>query len=81
MSQSKLGSFVEAVMNTFIGYWISFALQLVVYPAFGAKFSIMQNLWIGLIFMVASLVRSYVIRRWFNTYIHKAALKVTGETG
>jgi len=73
MTQSRLGSLVEAFINVFIGYWVSFAGQLVIYPAFGAKFTLMDNVYIGLLFMVLSLIRSYVIRRWFNLYIHKAA--------
>ena len=79
MTQSKLGSFVEAVMNTAIGYVLSLIVQLIVYPLYGAKFTFFENIQIGLIFMVVSLLRSYVIRRWFNQYIHKASLKIVHE--
>jgi hypothetical protein len=79
MSQSKLSSFYEALMNTLIGYFVSLAVQLVVYPIYGATFTLVQNIEIGLIFMVVSIIRGYVIRRWFNAKIHKAALILSKE--
>jgi hypothetical protein len=77
--QSKKSSFIEALLNTLIGYIINLGVQLMVYPFFGATFTFGQNLEIGIIFMVVSLSRSYVIRRWFNTMIHKQAMKLAGE--
>lgn len=77
MSQSKKSSLVEAIMNTAIGYFLSLAVQFIVYPAYGATFTFGENIQIGLIFMVVSLIRSYVIRRWFNDMIHRAAQKIT----
>jgi hypothetical protein len=80
MSQSKLGSLVESFTHVFIGYFLSLAVQFIVYPLYGASFSVQQNIEIGLIFMIVSLVRGYVIRRWFNDSIHRAAMKLTKET-
>jgi hypothetical protein len=77
--QSHKHSLYEAIINTFIGFWISFLGQLVIYPAYGAKFTIMDNLHIGIWFMFLSLIRSYVIRRWFNGLIFKAADRLAGE--
>jgi hypothetical protein len=31
-----------------------------------------------IIFTVASIVRSYCVRRWFNAALHRAVLRVTG---
>ena len=64
--------------NVFIGYVVSLLVQLIVYPLFGATFTFSQNIQIGLIFMAVAIVRSYVIRRWFNARIHAAALKLAG---
>lgn len=64
--QSKRGSLLEACTQTFIGYWINIAVQIVVYPMFGAVFTFRQNIELGLIFLVVSLVRGYAIRRWYN---------------
>jgi hypothetical protein len=79
MSQSKFGSFLEALAHTCIGYVLSLCVQLIIYPMYGATFSFRQNIEIGLIFMAVSIVRGYVIRRWFNARIHQAAMKMAGE--
>lgn len=76
MMQSRLNSIVEAVMNTLIGFWISFIAQLMIYPRYGAHFSFMENIQIGLLFLSLSLVRSYVIRRFFNAMVPNAAIKL-----
>lgn len=77
--QSRLSSFIESMANVLIGYFVSLLVQLIVYPMFGAAFTFAQNVQIGLIFMVVAIVRSYVIRRWFNARIHAAALRLAGE--
>lgn len=65
--------------NVLIGYFVSLLVQLAVYPLYGATFTFRQNVEIGLIFMVVAIVRSYVIRRWFNARIHAAALRLAGR--
>jgi phosphate starvation-inducible membrane PsiE len=77
--QSHKSSFIEACLNAFIGYWISFVAQLIIYPAYGGHFSLVTNIYIGLWFAALSIIRGYMIRRWFNQSIHKAALKIAGE--
>lgn len=79
MTQTKLGSFIEAMFNVLIGYVINIGVQLVVYPQFGADFSLVDNLNLGLIFTVTSLFRQFVIRRWFNARLHRAAMRLAGE--
>jgi hypothetical protein len=81
MTQSRLGSFIEAWVNVFIGYTINFTANLLIFPLFGWDISIKQNLILGLIFTVISVARSYAIRRWFNKYIHNAAQKLGGAHG
>lgn len=66
MSQSRRHSFIETITGVAIGFMVSMALSAVVYPAFGHKFSMIQNFWITAIFTVASIVRGYVVRRAFN---------------
>ncbi len=74
--QSRKSSFIEAMINVVIGYVVSFIGQLLIYPAFGANFSLMDNVYIGLLFMVLSLARSYILRRFFNKLIHKKAMEL-----
>ncbi len=74
MTQSRLGSFIEAVVNIVIGFWIAVGSQYLIFPMVGINDMPMStHLEIGAYFTLVSLVRSYVIRRWFNARIHKAA--------
>jgi hypothetical protein len=66
MSQTQLGSFVEAWANIAVGFGINFAANLIVMPWFGFHVTPRDAFGIGIIFTVISLVRSYVLRRWFN---------------
>lgn len=67
MSQTKLGSFVESWANIAVGLTVSYFANLVILPAFGfTTLTPAKNLAIGCCFTVVSLVRSYVLRRWFN---------------
>lgn len=71
--QSRLQSFIEAWSNTIIGYFINLAVQMVVYPFYGATFTFGQNIQIGLIFMAVSIARSYALRRAFNAMHRRAS--------
>ena len=77
MNQSKLQSMNESLVNVALGMIISMALQIVVFPAFGHAFTLAQNVGITIIFTVASILRSYVVRRWFNAALHRAVVRVT----
>lgn len=77
--QSRKGSLIESCINVVIGYGISFTANALVLPLFGFNISISQNLAIGAIFTVISIVRSYIIRRYFNKLILKAAYGVKGK--
>lgn len=68
--QSRIQSMIEAWANTLLGYLINLGVQLLVYPFYGATFTLGQNVQIGLIFMAVSIVRSYALRRAFNA-IHR----------
>lgn len=64
--QTKLGSFVEAWANIAVGFGINYCANLLVLPLFGLNVTPADAFGIGVIFTVISLVRSYVLRRWFN---------------
>lgn len=76
--QSRQSSFYEACINVLIGYCINFTANLVILPLIGFYITVSQNLFIGLLYTVISITRSYVIRRWFNRQITKAAQKLAG---
>lgn len=64
--QTRLQSLGEAIVNVAIGYGIALAAQLVVFPLYGMKPSLADNLQIGAAFTVVSIVRSFALRRLFN---------------
>lgn len=68
MSQSRRMSLVEAVTNVVVGYVLAVATQIVVFPWFGLVVSIGNTLAIGAIFVITSLLRSYVLRRLFERW-------------
>lgn len=68
MSQSRRGSAFEAVMNVLVGFGINYFANLAIFPLFGMHISLSDNLLMGAIYTVISVVRSYCIRRWFNGF-------------
>jgi hypothetical protein len=64
--QTKLGSWAEACANIAVGFAINWTANMIVLPWFGFKLSGSTAFKIGLVFTVISLVRSYVLRRYFN---------------
>lgn len=65
--QTKLGSLIEATLNTMSGFVLAFVLwQWVVGPLMDYPVSYSDNFVITSIFTVASIARSYVWRRIFN---------------
>ena len=71
MTQTKLGSLIEAIVNVIIGFGINFVANITVLPLFGFAVSAGQAFGIGLIFTVISIARSYFIRRYFNAQLHR----------
>ena len=64
--QSKKMSLLETCASTAIGYAVAILAQVLVFPLFGLTVSLSQNLAIGAIFTVVSIVRGYCVRRLFN---------------
>jgi hypothetical protein len=77
MNQTRLGSFIEAWFNVLIGFAINFIANLLILPRFGfTTLTLEVNLYLGIAYTAVSVVRSYVIRRWFNARLHRAALRL-----
>ena len=64
--QSRRQSLIEAITNVVVGYALAVLTQIVVFPWFGLKVSLNDNLAIGAIFLIISLLRSYALRRLFE---------------
>lgn len=66
MTQSRIGSVVESVVNVLVGYGVAVGAQIAIFPLFGVNLPVSDNMLIGLLFTAVSLVRSYALRRLFN---------------
>ncbi len=64
--QSKKHSAIESMVNVLIGYSVAILSQLIIFPFFDIIIPIQDNLLIGVWFTVISLIRSYIVRRWFT---------------
>ena len=64
--QSKKHSIIESVANTLIGLVTSFIIQLIIYPLLDIPVSINQNIIITFVFFTVSVLRCYLVRRYFN---------------
>ena len=64
--QSKKDSLIESLTSTTIGWLIGVILNLTVLPLFDYNITVVDSLWVSLIFTVVSVIRGYLIRRYFN---------------
>ena len=67
MKQTRTMSLVESIANVLVGYGVAVMTQILVFPVFGWQASVQDNLMIGLIFTGVSLVRSFALRRVFES--------------
>lgn len=74
--QTRLGSFIEVCINIAIGFTINFVMNLTIFPLFGWNISIGENLLLGVIYTVVSVIRGYMVRRYFETRIQRAAKRI-----
>ena len=59
-------SLIEAITNVVVGYVIALLTQILVFPLFALEVSLGENLAIGGLFTLASIARSYTLRRAFE---------------
>ena len=59
-------SLIEAIANVLVGFGLAVLTQIAVFPLFGLRASLGDNLAIGGMFTAVSLARSYALRRPFE---------------
>lgn len=69
VGQSRMGSLLESLLNILIGYGVALLAQALIFPLFGLAVSFTENMMIGGLFTIVSIIRSYWVRRLFN-YLH-----------
>ena len=65
--QTKRQSLIETLTSVFVGWLIGVILNLTILPLFDYNITVVDSLWVSLIFTVISVVRGYLIRRFFNS--------------
>ena len=65
--QTKKQSLIETLTSVFVGWLIGVILNLTILPLFDYNITVVDSLWVSLIFTAVSVVRGYIIRRWFNS--------------
>ena len=69
--QSKKGSIIEVVITLFISLGLSILIvQPIVFDMYNISLSVVDNTNIAVIFTIVSVVRGYIMRRFFN-WLHK----------
>lgn len=72
MKQSKFQSLVESITTVAIGFVVAWVVQLIVFPMYGIDIDHGTHLEIVGIFTVVSIIRSFLVRRFFNGRNHAA---------
>jgi len=75
MQQSKIGSLIETILNTLVGFVGS---MFIIWPlaawVTGMEYTGKQQFWVVIIFTVWSVGRGYAMRRWANKAIHNSSI-------
>lgn len=77
--QTRLQSFIESTINVLIGWVVALILQLFIFPLYGINVSFSTNIQISIIFTIIAIIRSYLVRRYFNNKIHNLAIKLANN--
>lgn len=64
--QTRRESFVEALVGTAIGFCVAFAGNAWIHYYYNMEMSTSQNVGITLFFTGVSIIRSYLVRRFFE---------------
>ncbi len=75
MKQSRKASLVEACLNMALGFAVSMAAQVVIFPVFGIHIGVGAHIGIGMAFTVVSIARSYALRRLFEAIMVRGYLQ------
>ena len=65
--QTKKQSLIETLTSIFVGWVIGVILNMLVLPLFDYDVNLTDGVLISIIFTAVSVIRSYIIRRWFNS--------------
>ena len=65
-SQTKINSIIESISNTAVGLLTTLILSPLIYDIVGMKYTYAQLGMATVLFTAISIIRGYIIRRFFN---------------
>ena len=69
--QTKKESLLEILISVTIGWLIGFISNMVILPLFGYPISVADSIYISILFTLISIIRGYIVRRYFNWQEYK----------
>lgn len=66
MAQTKKRSLKEAVLSTVIGFLVTLIFSYPIYWLWNVNIHLGANIGCAISFTILSIMRGYLIRRWFN---------------
>ena len=72
--QNKIDSFIEACINTTLGFVIATCANIIIFPIVGITASTSQALLVGVMMTAISVARGYFIRRVANKWLTPARM-------
>ncbi len=67
VKQSRAMSLIESLVNVAVGYSLAVITQLIIFPWFDLPARVGDALTMGVAFTVVSILRSYILRRIFES--------------
>ncbi len=64
--QNKKTSLIESITNTVTGFLLSLLLAPVIFQICNVSTTFLQNIQTTLLFAFVSIIRGYIVRRYFN---------------
>lgn len=77
--QTRVVSLIEALLNTVIGFIVSFVGWPIAAAIADIEYGHGQHLVVVAFFTVLSVARGYVLRRFFNAGLHLAAVRLAAK--
>lgn len=77
--QTRLVSLIEVCCNVAIGFVVSACAWPLVAWWMGYPVMLSHTLWVTSFYTVLSVIRGYIVRRFFARGLHRAAYRIAGR--
>jgi hypothetical protein len=67
--QTRREAIIEVWIGIVVGFSLNWSINFLVLPLVHARFTALENFWLGWIYTLASVLRGYTIRRWADRHI------------